>query len=140
MNQLLIINIDGASRGNPGLSGIGIVIKKNDSKVVEYKEFIGKKTNNQAEYAALKSALQIASVIDKEITVLSDSQLLVEQRNNRYRVRNKKLKMIFRQISNLEKHFAKTVYRHISREENREADLLANKAIDEYIKYQNIKV
>lgn len=134
---MLIINIDGASRGNPGLSGIGIVITKGNSKILEYKEFIGKKTNNQAEYAALKKALQIASTLDNEITILSDSELVVNQRNNRYKVRNKQIKMISREISNLEVGFKTVIYKHISREENGSADLLANQAIDENNKYQN---
>ena len=133
----MIINIDGASRGNPGLSGIGIVITKGNSKILECKEFIGKKTNNQAEYAALKKALQIASTLDNEITILSDSELVVNQRNNRFKVRNKQLKMISREISNLEGGFKTVIYKHISREENGSADLLANQAIDENNKYQN---
>ena len=132
----MIINIDGASRGNPGLSGIGSVITKGNSKILEYKEFIGKKTNNQAEYAALKKALQIASALDNEITILSDSELVVNQRNNRYKVRNKQIKMISREISNLEGGFKTVIYKHISREENGSADLLANQAIDENNKDQ----
>lgn len=125
------IHIDGASRGNPGYSGIGIVITKNNNKIAEYKEFIGMKTNNQAEYIALKKALEIASSIDDEITVLSDSELVINQRTNHYKIRNKQLKVLFREITNLEKNFRTVVYRHIPREINRDADLLANQAIDE---------
>jgi len=133
----LSIHIDGASRGNPGYSGIGIVITKNNNKIAEYKEFIGMKTNNQAEYIALKKALEIASSIDDEITVLSDSELVINQRTNHYKIRNKQLKVLFREITNLEKNFRTVVYRHIPREINRDADLLANQAIDERIKYKN---
>ena len=111
MNQLLTINIDGASRGNPGLSGIGIVITNDDGKIVEYKEYIGKKTNNQAEYASLKKALQIASTIDVETTVLSDSKLIVNRRNNYHKMRNKKLKITFREVSNLENQFKRVIYK-----------------------------
>jgi len=135
---LLIVNIDGASRGNPGLAGIGVVIIKDNLRIAEYKEFIGKKTNNQAESTALKKALQIASAFDDEITVLSDSQLVVNQRNNKYKVRSKQLKIIYREISNLERHFKIVMYKHIPREKNEDADLLANRAIDEHNnKYQN---
>jgi len=135
---LLIVNIDGASRGNPGPAGIGVVIIKDDLRIAEYKEFIGKKTNNQAESTALKKALQIASAFDDEITVLSDSQLVVNQRNNKYKVRSKQLKIIYREISNLERHFKIVMYKHIPREKNEDADLLANRAIDEHNnKYQN---
>jgi ribonuclease HI len=135
----LTINIDGASRGNPGPSGIGVVITKNELIIAEYNEFIGKKTNNQAEYAALKKALQIASTFDNEITVLSDSKLVVSQRNNRYRVRNKQLKVVFREISNLEKQFRAVIYRYIPRAKNQYADFLANRAIDDALKINNTK-
>lgn len=135
---MLVVNIDGASRGNPGPAGIGVVFIKDNLRITEYKEFIGKKTNNQAEYAALKKALQIASTFDNELMVLSDSQLIVNQRNNVYTVRNKQLKIIFREISNLERRFKMVIYKHIPREKNEYADLLANQAIDEHNnKYQN---
>jgi ribonuclease HI len=137
---LLIINIDGASRGNPGLSGIGIVITKENWIIIEHKEFIGSKTNNQAEYIALKKAMQIAFGLDDKITILSDSQLLVNQRTNRYKVRNKQLKTLFREISNLEKKFQTVLYNHVPRSRNRNADLLANQAIDEHIKYENASI
>lgn len=134
---MLSVHIDGASRGNPGYSGIGIVIMRNNDKIGEYKEFIGMKTNNQAEYTALKKALEIASTIEDEITVLSDSELVINQRMRCYKVRNKQLKMIFREISNLEKYFKTVNYRHIPREINTYADSLANQAIDERIKYKD---
>jgi len=135
---LLVINIDGASRGNPGPAGIGIVFTRDNLRITDHREFIGKKTNNQAEYAALKKALQIASAFDNELTVLSDSQLIVNQRNNMYKVRSKQLKIIFREISTIERRFKKVIYKHIPREKNEYADLLANQAIDEHNnKYQN---
>lgn len=135
---MLVVNIDGASRGNPGPAGIGVVFVRDNTRITEYKEFIGKKTNNQAEYAALKKALQIASTFDNELTVLSDSQLIVNQRTKLYKVRSKQLKIIFREISNLERHFKMVIYKHIPREKNEYADLLANQAIDEHNnKYQN---
>ena len=135
---MLVINIDGASRGNPGPAGIGIVFTRDNLRITDHREFIGKKTNNQAEYAALKKALQIASAFDNELTVLSDSQLIVNQRNNMYKVRSKQLKIIFREISTIERRFKKVIYKHIPREKNEYADLLANQAIDEHNnKYQN---
>lgn len=135
---MLVVNIDGASRGNPGPAGIGVVFVRDNTRITEYKEFIGKKTNNQAEYAALKKALQIASTFDNELTVLSDSQLIVNQRTKLYKVRSKQLKIIFREISNLERRFNMVIYKHIPREKNEYADLLANQAIDEHNnKYQN---
>lgn len=131
---MLEVNIDGASRGNPGLSAIGIMVKNNGIILVEHAEFLGIRTNNQAEYEALKRALEICNQLDKEITILSDSELLVNQRNSKYRLRNQQLKIISMEISNLEKNFDKIQYKHISREKNNKADRLANKALNEYLK------
>jgi len=128
------VNIDGASRGNPGLSAIGIIIKQNEKILLEHSEFLGVRTNNQAEYEALRRALEICNTLDKELTVFSDSELLVNQRNAKYKIRNQNLKMISREISNLEKNFEKVQYRRIPREKNNKADRLANIALDEYIK------
>jgi len=133
----LAINIDGASRGNPGYSGIGVVIKRDEKTIKEYKEFIGKKTNNQAEYLALKKALELASLLDDEITILSDSKLVVNQRKKHSKVRNKELKMLFSEITNLERFFRTVIYKHIPRKTNSYADTLANLAIEERIKYRN---
>lgn len=131
---MLTIHIDGASRGNPGLSGVGVVILKDGRKIAEYREFVGNTTNNVAEYLALKKALKIASTLnDNDITILSDSELIVKQRNRSYKVRSKQLKMIFREVNNLEKYFKSVSYRHVPREDNRAADLMANRAIDEYV-------
>lgn len=134
----MAINIDGASRGNPGYSGIGIVIKRGEKTIKEYKEFIGKKTNNQAEYAALKKALELASFLDDdEITILSDSELVVNQRKKHSKVRNKELKRLFSEITSLERFFRTVIYKHIPRISNGYADSLANLAIQERIKYRN---
>ena len=127
------INIDGASRGNPGLSAIGIIIKSN-KEIIRHSEFLGERTNNQAEYEALKKALEICDGMDNELTIFSDSELLINQRNMKYKIRNQQLKIISREISRLEKQYANIVYRHIPRQINGEADKLANKALDEYIR------
>ena len=82
----------------------------------------------------LKRALEICNELDKEIIVFSDSECLWNQRNTKYKIRNQNLKMISRDISNLEKNFEKVLYRRIPREKNYRADKLANKALDDYIK------
>lgn len=128
--------IDGASRGNPGLAGVGIVLYSGNRRMLTYREFIGQKTNNQAEYHALKRALQIGNFICTRIIVLSDSNLLVNQRLKKYKIRNADLKILSREITNLEKLFEELQYRYIPRRKNIEADLEANGAIDDYIKYQ----
>jgi len=134
------IYIDGSSRGNPGLSGIGIIASKDNKRLFSYREFIGFKTNNQAEYFALKRALQIGNYHTKEIRIKSDSILLVNQRTKKYKIRNIELKNISMEISNLEKLFDVVEYRHVMRTENYDADLQANCAIDDYVKYQKSKV
>jgi ribonuclease HI len=127
------IYIDGSSRGNPGLSGIGIIASKENKRLFSYREFIGFRTNNQAEYFALKRALQIGNYHTKEIRIKSDSILLVNQRTKKYKIRNIELK-------NIEKLFDVVEYRHVMRTENYDADLQANCAIDDYVKYQKSKV
>jgi ribonuclease HI len=134
------IYIDGSSRGNPGLSGIGLIAFKENKRIFSYREFIGIKTNNQAEYFALKRALQISSFQTKKIRIISDSILLVNQRSKKYKVRNIELKNMSMEISNLEKLFDVVEYRHIMRTENYDADFQANSSIDDYVKYQKSKV
>lgn len=134
------IYIDGSSRGNPGLSGIGLIAFKENKRIFSYREFIGIKTNNQAEYFALKRALQISSFQTKKIRIISDSILLVNQRSKKYKIRNIELKNISMEISNMEKLFDVVEYRHIMRNENYDADLQANSSIDDYVKYQKSKV
>jgi len=131
---LLEVNIDGASRGNPGLSAIGIIVKLNDNTLLEHYEYLGIRTNNQAEYESLRRALEMCSKLDKEITIFSDSELLINQRNSKYKIRNQELKVISRDISILEKNFEKILYKHIPREKNSKADKLANRALNELIK------
>ena len=133
---MLQVFIDGASRGNPGLAGVGIVVYNKNTRVSAYREFVGIKTNNQAEYCALRRALQITNFVANQIVILSDSILVINQRLKKYKIRNNELKIISREITNLEQSFESIEYRHISRTRNIEADLEANMAIDDYLKYR----
>ncbi|HYF99132.1 MAG TPA: ribonuclease HI family protein [Candidatus Saccharimonadales bacterium] len=133
VKMLLNVHIDGASRGNPGLSAIGIIIKEDDKVIKEYGEFIGVRTNNQAEYEALRRALEICTDLDKEVNILSDSELLINQRNLKYRIRNQELKLLSREIASLEKNYDKITYKHIPRSKNSLADYMANKALDMHL-------
>jgi ribonuclease HI len=132
------VYIDGASRGNPGPSGIGIVVLNEEGKVIrEHYEFLGPSyTNNQAEYIALMRALEICSTIFPKgvLHVFSDSELLVNQLTGRYKVRSRNLKELFRSVRQRERSFSKVYYHHVSRELNKKADELANKAIDEALR------
>jgi ribonuclease HI len=130
---LLTVHIDGSSKGNPGPSGIGIIIFRNNLLMLNYGEFIGVHTNLLSEYLALKRALQFALLIDKEIKILTDSMTIVQQRKSKERIRKKELKILFREIKNLEKKFKEISYKYIPREENTAADLVAKKAIDYHI-------
>jgi ribonuclease HI len=128
----LIIYTDGGSRGNPGPSGIGAVIyDENKNILAEISEYIGEGTNNQAEYRAVIAALDKCQKLSGEnLEFYLDSELVVEQLNRRYKVKDKELANLFLQIHNKSILFKKKTYQHIPREMNKEADKLVNKALD----------
>ncbi len=129
----LIINVDGASRGNPGKAGIGAVIRGSDNTIIErVSKYIGIATNNIAEYQALILALETAKQIGAEkISIYSDSELMVKQIKGEYRVKNEGLKPLYQKAIGLLKDFKAYGIIHVEREKNKEADKLANQAIDE---------
>ncbi|HKO41153.1 MAG TPA: ribonuclease HI family protein [Nitrososphaeraceae archaeon] len=126
---MLSVHIDGSSKGNPGPSGIGIVIFRNNFLLLNYGEFIGFHSNLLSEYLALKRALQFSLGIDTKIKIHTDSMTIVQQRKFKVRIRKKELKILFREINNLEKKFTEISYKYIPREKNTIADLVAKKAI-----------
>ncbi len=130
--EKLIIYSDGGARGNPGPAGLGAVLYDNEKKIVaEISMFIGKSTNNQAEYRALIEALKKAkSLKAKELTCYLDSELVVKQLNREYKVKNPDIAPLFLEVYNLSLAFKKISYHHIRRELNKEADKLANEAMD----------
>lgn len=123
---------DGAARGNPGPAGIGVVLR-NDAKILlEVADYIGKATNNIAEYMAFIRGLEEAIDLgERNIEVFSDSELLVKQINGEYKVKNEGLIPLFHHAQSLLKKFKHRRIYHTSREENKLADKLANKGIDE---------
>jgi ribonuclease HI len=127
------INIDGASKGNPGKSGIGIVIYSSDGKEIKkYNQYIGIATNNAAEYTALIYALEEALMLRAEkVAVFSDSELLVKQISGEYMVKDEGLKRLRKQFEHLRGGFSEVRIEHIGRERNKIADLLANQAIED---------
>lgn len=131
-HKKLIIFTDGGSRGNPGPSGIGVVIYNEQKKVVkEFGKYIGEGTNNQAEYQAVIEALMAAKELGaEEIDFFLDSELVVNQLKGDYKVKNKDLGSLFVKIWNLTSGFKKLKYHHVPREKNREADKLVNQALD----------
>ena len=129
----LEIYIDGASRGNPGRSGIGVLMRDIDGGVHEIKRDIGIATNNEAEYEALITALQSAKELKKNnLKIYTDSSLLANQINGNWRVRDYKIAALWKCAKELMAEFEEVEIKHIPRELNREADRLANRAIDEY--------
>ena len=131
MNKLIIFT-DGGARGNPGPAGIGAAIyDENNVMVAEISEYLGVATNNQAEYKALIAAISKAKQLGaKELDCYLDSELVVKQLKREYKVKNKELAPLFLSIHNLSLSFNKISYTHIPREQNSEADRLANEAMD----------
>jgi ribonuclease HI len=128
----LIIYTDGGARGNPGPAGIGAVIYNENRQVVaEISEYLGVATNNQAEYKALIAAFKKVQVLGAtELECYLDSELVVKQLKREYKVKNKDLAPLFLEIHNLSINFSRITYTHIPRERNKEADKLANEAMD----------
>ena len=127
-----IIYTDGGSRGNPGPGAIGIVVKDDKNKVVkEIGKFIGKVTNNEAEYRAVIEALKSCHEDKaKELQFYIDSLLVVNQLNGDFKVKDKKIKIFWGEVKTLEKSFSKVNYTHIPRTKNYHADKIVNEVLD----------
>jgi ribonuclease HI len=132
VNKRAEIFIDGAARGNPGPAGIGVVIKdENRNTIKEFYKYIGIATNNIAEYNALVYGLQEAHMLGvEEVTLKLDSELVAQQLKGEFRVKDPKIKLLFDQAMHLINGLKKFEAAHIRREKNKEADKLANKAIN----------
>jgi len=128
----LFVNVDGAARGNPGPAAIGVTLKDEHRKLIAtISECLGDTTNNQAEYRALISGLKRAiSLGATQVQVYSDSELMVRQINGIYRVKKEELKLLHAQARRLAGRLEGFKITSIGREKNREADLLANQALD----------
>jgi len=131
----LRLYIDGGARGNPGPAAIGIVVCDEDDRILEeYKEYVGKGTNNQAEYKALLRGLEIAGRRSRNrVTCISDSELLVLQMTGVYTVRNLGLRELFSRVKQEESVFVEVRYVHMPRMTGHlaRADELVNEKLDE---------
>lgn len=134
----LIINTDGASRGNPGAASFGYLIKDASSGAILHEEgkTIGITTNNIAEYTAVLKSLEYiknkySHKAPHKIEVVSDSQLIAQQLSGKWKIKNPGLKKIFDQIKMMEFDLGQVSYRNVPRAQNFIADRLANKALDE---------
>jgi len=126
-------NIDGGSRGNPGPASYGVVIRDPRGEIVaRLKKYIGRTTNNVAEYYGLIAALDYAQSKNiRALRVESDSELLVKQMRGQYRVKSPDLKPLYERAKKMSQAIPVFRIDHVYREQNREADLLANEAMDE---------
>ncbi len=126
----LTLFIDGASRGNPGHAGIGIRIEAGGELLTEHCEYIGCTTNNVAEYRALIKGLEIAAQFKaNRVIVFSDSELVVRQMNGTYKVKSGGLLPLYQTARMQSRIFDGFQIKHVRREQNREADRLANQGI-----------
>lgn len=126
----LEIFIDGASKGNPGPSGIGVVVCEGSNVIRNISVFIGESTNNIAEYTALIYGLQECLIFRADsIKINSDSQLLCRQLNGQYKVKDPGIKRLFNQAMHLLNGFKEVNIANIPRTQNKGADKLANEAV-----------
>jgi len=123
---------DGGSRGNPGRSGGGYVVYKNGKEVLRGSEYYGIKTNNQAEYLALRDALRAIYLeySESKVKLFLDSELAVRQMNGSYKVKSPNVKPLFQEVRSIADQFKEISFSHVRREENAVADELANDAMD----------
>jgi ribonuclease HI len=127
-----VANIDGASRGNPGPASYAVVIRDPEGKTtLELAKRLGRETNNVAEYYALLAALDYAAASGiTALRVRSDSELLVRQMQGRYKVKSPELKPLHERAQKVSRQLAYFAIEHVRREQNRDADALANVALD----------
>ena len=126
------LRTDGGARGNPGPAGAGFVLEDSSGEVVRSGgRYLGCQTNNVAEYEALIWGLEnVAALGFSDVTVFADSELLVKQVNGAYRVKNEGLKPLFARVVVLLKGFSGSRIEHVRREQNAQADAMANEAMD----------
>ena len=125
-------NIDGGSRGNPGPAGYGVHIEREDGSIVDLKGSLDHCTNNVAEYSGLLAALRWAAEhgIDR-LRIRADSELLVKQMRGEYRVKNAGLQPLYEEARQMVRRIGHVTFEHVRREFNKDADRLANEAMDE---------
>jgi ribonuclease HI len=129
------IYFDGASRNNPGPAGAGGVIKENGQTIRKYHRYLGRKTNNEAEYLAVLLGVKIVRKLElrpDQLILAGDSSLIIQQLAGRYKIKNERLKKLHGQVRREIINIGCGVdFKDLPREKNKEADKLANKGIDE---------
>jgi ribonuclease HI len=134
----IVAYIDGGARGNPGPAGYGVRIEDEQGMLVEeFNGYLGSATNNVAEYNGLVAALKYAQQHGhRHVHIKSDSELLVKQMRGEYRVKNPGLQPLYQQARAIAMGLDRIVYEHVRREQNKDADRLANLAMDSGTKAQ----
>jgi ribonuclease HI len=129
----IVAYIDGGARGNPGPAGYGVRVENERGELIEeFCGFLGSATNNIAEYNGLLAALRYATDHGHRVVrIKSDSELLVKQMIGHYRVKNPGLQALYQQAQALARALERVAYEHVRREQNKDADRLANLAMDE---------
>jgi ribonuclease HI len=144
--QKVIIYIDGGSRNNPGPAAFGVVFAKENGQILKkYSQYIGKATNNEAEYQGLIFALKKAKTLfgkekikNLSIEIRSDSELLIKQMKGEYKILNPKIQSLFLKAWNLKIDFKNLKFSLIPREENKTADRLVNETLDSKTRSQKL--
>lgn len=134
----LIAYTDGGSRGNPGPAAIGVVLQDENGNVLKtHREYLGKRTNNEAEYEAVIAALKKTKALfgktqtsSMALEIRTDSKLLAEQLSDHYKITQEHIGHLYLRVRNLKLDFASFSVRHIPREENQAADRLVNEELD----------
>lgn len=128
----LVAHVDGGARGNPGPAGYGVVIEAQDGRpVAELSEYLGRQTNNYAEYRGLIAALEYTLKHGAPgLRVISDSELMVRQMKGIYKVKNPNLRPLYERAQQLARQLKYFEIGHVLRAKNKEADRLANEAMD----------
>lgn len=130
--EYLVAHVDGGARGNPGPAGYGVVVEDRGGRRIEQlSEFLGVQTNNYAEYSGLIAALEYAVRGGyTAVKIYSDSELMVKQIKGEYKVRSAPLQELHARAKSLIRKLDTFTIQHVRREKNREADALANAAMD----------
>jgi ribonuclease HI len=140
--EKITVYTDGGARNNPGPAALGVYIETLDKG---YGEYLGEKTNNEAEYAAILVGLKkVKALLGKEkakkvhVDMYMDSELAVKQLNHIYKIKEKRIQEIFIEIWNEMLDFGKVTFTHVPREKNKTADKLVNEALDAQLKQRSL--
>lgn len=135
MLKRISLYTDGGARGNPGPAAAAFVAKNGNEIILKRSEYLGRTTNNQAEYRALVLGLEeLLRMNVKKISCFLDSELVVKQLNGQYRVKDKDLRLPYEKILKLAGEFKEIKFSHIRREKNKEADKLVNEELDKHFR------